>query len=266
MRTISLFVIILLGVIMAVHGQNKNQNQNKRNDEAEIRAAQGKLEEAKREAAEASKDAAEARARVVKVRSDLIALRRKIEDAAEGSQQLKQAHERVNKAKAALEPILKPILAEVHESPDYVAAIKLRDDLRRQLQNLNQGLAPQRSALALQLSDAERSLRTLESAAIEKVPAAVKAKQVLADAETKLRKAIEDADHALERDQRYAGAKRDLEKAEQQAESAAAKAAAKQKAIAAAQNKVQAEIAEERKEDQRERQQQQNKNKNNKKK
>jgi colicin import membrane protein len=246
------------------YADNKSQpnRPNNRNDEAEIRAAQAKLEDAKREATDANKDATEARTRVVKVRSDLIALRRKIEDAAEGSSQLKQAHERVDKAKAALKPIIDPILATVHQSPEYIAAVKQRDELRAKLQAAPQGIAPIRSALALQVADAERELRNLESAAIGKSPAAGKAQQALSDAEGKLRKALEEADNALSKNQQYAGAKRDLEKAEQQAESAAAKAAAKQKAVAAAQNKVQAEIAEERKEDQREREQQQNKNKN----
>jgi colicin import membrane protein len=263
-----LLVLAFFLCTASAYSDNKTQpnRQNNKNDEAEIRAAQAKLEDAKREAADANKDAVEARTRVVKVRSDLIALRRKIEDAAEGSWQLKQAHERVDKAKAALKPIIDPILATVHQSPEYIAAVKQRDDLRRQLQAAPQGVAPIRSALALQVADAERAVRNLESAAIAKSPAAVKAQQALSDAEAKLGKALEDADNALSKNQQYAGAKRDLEKAEQQAESAAAKAAAKQKAVAAAQNKVQAEIAEERKEDQRERQQQQNKKKNDKKK
>jgi hypothetical protein len=262
MRTIFLVATLILGLtsVSSISAQNKNQSNN-RNDEAEIRAAQDNLEKAKREATEAQKDAAEARAHIAKVRNDLVALRRKIEDAAEGSQQIKQAHERVDKAKAALEPILKPILETVHASPEYVAALNERDELRRQLQSAPQGNAPIRSALAVKVADAERAIRTLESTAIAKVPTAVKAQQVLSDAEVKLRKALEEADHALERDQRYAGAKRDLEKAENQAEAAANKAAAKQKAVAAAQNKVQAEIAEERKEDAREKQQQQNKKK-----
>lgn len=77
----------------------------------------------------------------------------------------------------------------------------------------------------------------------------VRAKAALTKAETHLREAIAAADDVLLKDQRYAAAKRDLEKAENQAEAAAAKAVAKQRAVAAAQNKVRSEIAEERKED-----------------
>jgi hypothetical protein len=252
-------LVVFFGFAPAAFAQNKGK-QNNKNDEAEIRAAQAKLDDAKKEASEAQKDAQEAQKHVAKVRSDLVALRRKIEDAAEGSKKLKQAHERVDKAKAALEPLVTPLLATVHQSPEYTTAARLRDDLRRQL-----GSTDNRAVLAKQIADAEGVLRKLETAAIERSPAAVKAKEYLTEAEADLRKELAAADDALAKDPKFAAAKRDLEKAENQAENAASKAAAKQKAVAAAQNKVQSEIAEERREDARERQQQQNKNKNKKK-
>jgi hypothetical protein len=265
MRTIAFLMIAIVCFASSARAQNNKPNQNnKKNDEAEIRAAQAKLEDAKKEATAAAKEAQEAKQHLAKVRSDLIALRRKIEDQADNSSELKKAHERVDQAKAAMEPLVTPILNTLRQSPEYAAATKLRDDLRLQLQNT---AAPEdRAVVAKQIVDAEAAIRKLEAAAIEKVPAVAKAKEKLTAAEVDLREAIASADKVLLKDQRYAAAKRDLEKAENQAEAAAGRAVTKQRAVAAAQNKVSAEIAEERKEDARERQQQQQKKKNNNKK
>ncbi len=259
--------IIFGAVLLTVWGslaiaQDKNkQNQNKKNDEAEIRAAQEKLTAAQKEATDANKDAQEAKQHVTKVRGELIALRRKIEDQAENSSEVKKAHERVDQAKKALEPLVTPLLAGVHQTPEYIAAMKQRDQLRANLSS-----AVDRAAAARQVADAEAGLRKLEAAAFEKSPAAVRAKEALTKAESRLREALAAADDVLLKDQRYLAAKRELEKAENQAEAAAAKLVAKQRAVAAAQSKVQSEIAEERREDARERQQQQQKKKNNNKK
>jgi chromosome segregation ATPase len=250
----------LLGTLVLADDKTK-QNQAKKNDEAEIRAAQDKLAAAQKEVTEANKDAQDAKQHVAKVRGDLLALRRKIEDQAENSSELKKAHERVDQAKKTLEPLVTPILATVHQSPEYIAAAQQRDQLRAGL-----ATASDRAAAAKQVAEAEAALRKLETAALEKSPAVVRAKAALAKAETQLREALAAADDVLLKDQRYAAGKRDLEKAENQAEAAVAKMVAKQRAVAAAQNKVQSEIAEERKEDARERQQQQQKKKNNNKK
>jgi len=263
MRTFLLWAVgcsLACGAVLAADDKNKN-NQKKKNDEAEIRAAQSKLADAQKEAAEANKDVQEARQHVIKVRADLIALRRKIEDQAENSSELKKAHEQVDEAKKKLEPLVAPILAAVHQSPEYVAAIKARDHLRASL-----ATAHDRAAAAKQIADAEAGMRKLETTAIDKVPAAVRARDALAKAEARLREALAKADDVLLRDQRYAAAKRDLEKAENQADAATARAAAKARAVAAAQKKVQDEIAEERREDARERTQKQQKKNNNKKK
>lgn len=262
-RRLSPFIWSLAFVcsLVAVASPQNKGNQNNKNDEAEIRAAQAKLEDVKKAASEAQKDAQEAQKHVAQVRSELIALRRKIEDAADGSKNLKQAQERVDKAKATLAPLVAPILAELHKQPEYTAAAQTRDQLRSQL-----AAAVDRSAHAKQIADAEGALRKLESAALERSPAVVKAKEAVAQAEADLRKELEVADGALAKDSRYQNAKKDLDRAEGQAAAAVAKAAAKQRDVAAAQNKVQAEIAEERREDAKERQQQQNKNKNKKKK
>jgi chromosome segregation ATPase len=259
--------MLILAVTAAFLGslavaQDKNKpNPNKKNDEAEIRAAQEKLAAAQKEVGEANKDAQEAKQHVAKVRGELIALRRKIEDQAENSGELKKAHDRVDQAKKTLEPLVTPILATVHQSPEYLEAVKQRDQLRAGLAG-----APDRAAAAKQVADAEAALRKLETAALEKSPAVVRAKAVLTKAETQLREALAAADDVLLKDQRYLASKRDLEKAENQAEAAVAKVVAKQRAVVTAQNKVQSEIAEERKEDARERQQQQQKKKNNNKK
>lgn len=258
---------MILAVAAAIFGSlaladDKNKpNPPKKNDEAEIRAAQEKLTAAQKEVSEASKDAQEAKQHVAKVRGELIALRRKIEDQAENSGELKKAHERVDQAKKTLEPLVTPILAAVQQSPEYLEGVKQRDRLRAAL-----GAAIDRAAAARQVADAEAALRKLETAALEKSPAVVRAKATLTKAETQLREALAAADDVLLKDQRYLAGKRDLEKAENQAEAAVAKLLAKQRAVAAAQNKVQSEIAEERKEDARERQQQQQKKKNNNKK
>lgn len=265
MRSIAFLIIAAVcAIASSAWAQNKPNQNNKKNDEAEIRAAQAKLEDAKKEATAAGKEAQDAKQHLAKVRADLIALRRKIEDQADNSSELRKAHERVDQAKAALEPLVTPILNTLKQSPEYTAATKLRDDLRAQLQNTS---APEdRGVIAKQIVEAEAALRKLETAAIEKVPAIAKAKERLTAAEADLREAIASADKVLLKDQRYAAAKRDLEKAESQAEAAASRAVAKQRAVAAAQNKVSAEIAEERKEDARERQQQQKKKNNNNKK
>lgn len=238
--------------------QNKNQP-NKKNDEAEIRAAQAKLEAAKREVADAQKDLQEARQQVEKVRSSLIALRRRIEDQAEGSGKLKQLHERVDKSKAKLQPLVEPLLAEVHKSPEYLAAVKSRDELRNQLPNLPAAEAAQRPLIAKQIADADAAIRKLEAAALAKHPSVMQAKEALTQAEGELRAALDAADEVLLKDAKYAAAKRELDKAENQADAAQGRLASKQKAVAAAQNKVQAEIAEERREDAREREQKQKK-------
>lgn len=262
MRAITLLLagMFLCGATLVV-AQNKKPNQNNKNDEAEIRAAQDKLEVAKKEASAAGKDAQEAKQHLAKARTDLIALRRKIEDQADNSSELKKAHERVDQAKAALEPLVAPILNSLKQSPEYIAAVKSRDDLRLRLQGAS--TPEDRGVLAKQIADGEAAIRKLEAAAIEKVPAIAKAKERVTAAEADLREALASADKVLLKDQRYAAAKRDLEKAENQAEAAAIRAVAKQRAVAAAQNKVSSEIAEERKEDARERQQQQQKKKNN---
>lgn len=251
--------ILSLGVALGL-AEDRNK-QNNKNDEAEIRAAQTKLATAQKEASEANKDAQEARQHVTKVRAELIALRRKIEDQAANSSEFKKAHERVDQAKKTLEPLLAPILAGVHQSPEYLAGAKHRDQLRAQL-----ATAVDRALAAKQIADAEAALRKLETTAIEKEPAVVRAKDALEKAKSQLSQAQEAADDVLLKDQRYVAAKRDLDKAENQAEAAAAKAVAKQRAVATAQGKVQSEIAEERKEDARERHQQQQKKNNNKKK
>lgn len=240
-------------------GQNKNQP-NRKHDEAEIRAARNKLEEAKREETEAHASLQSARRQVEKVRGNLISLRRKIEDQADGSAAIKRAQEHVDRAKAKLQPLLAPILAKVHESPEYTAAAKDRDALRERLKNLPEEEPPvQRPMLARQLVDAEGALRKLEQAAIEAQPAAREAKAELTAAEEKLRSLLAAADDVLLKHPLYAAAKRELDQAENQVDSAQAKLANKQRAVAAAQNKVQAEIAEERREDQRQRQQKKNK-------
>lgn len=259
MRTTMILAVAatILGSLAVADAQNK-PNPNKKNDEAEIRAAQEKLAAAQKEVGEATKDAQAAKQHVAKVRSELIALRRKIEDQAENSGELKKAHDRVDQAKKTLEPLVTPILATVQQSPEYIEGVKQRDQLRAAL-----AAAIDRAAAARQVADAEAALRKLETAALEKSPAVVRAKAALTKAETQLREALAAADDVLLKDQRYLAAKRDLEKAENQAEAAVAKVATKQRAVAAAQNKVQSEIAEERKEDARERQQQQQKKKNN---
>ncbi|WP_425615291.1 hypothetical protein NA78x_005206 [Anatilimnocola sp. NA78] len=258
MTLASVCIVMVLGNVAFVAAQNKNQP-NKKNDEAEIRAAQEKLESAKKEVADAQKDLQAARQQVEKVRSSLIALRRKIEDQVEGSSKLARLRERVDKASAGLQPLVQPILAEVHQSPDYLAAAKSRDELRTQLQNLPAADSAFRPVLAKQIADAEAQLRKLETAAIAQHPQAVQAQEALTQAKAELQTAIDDADEVLGKDPKYAAAKRELDKAENQADQVQARLASKQKAVAAAQNKVQAEIAEERREDAREREQKQKK-------
>jgi hypothetical protein len=117
-------------------------------------------------------------------------------------------------ARKSLEEKKRPLLAAVHDQPEYRKAVAQRDALQQKLKNLPPDIDKQdRKALEHELALAMARVRQLEKAGLESDPSAKGLLDDLSQAEAALQELVRERDTAIANDPRIASSLQAIERA-----------------------------------------------------
>jgi Skp family chaperone for outer membrane proteins len=244
------WLLLVLPLTLAVESSwaaqakpNKAQIQHQVQD---IAKARERLNAQKKELDAAKAKFRQEQADLAKMREKAAALRKKIEDEHNSKPELASARRELDENRSKYEGLSKPLLAQVHESSTYKAALINVESVRKRFAG-SAGETPEvRDRLGKEFLEAQAAPKKLETAAIEADPKAKAAKEALTYAEGKMRKLIEARDAAIAKDPRIAPIIADCKKAEAELAQAENKLSREAKDVAEAERKLNAEEREKR--------------------
>lgn len=247
-------ICLLTGVVVALAADKKPNSKGK--DEAEIQAAQKKLEAAKDKEAEARKSLQEANQRAQEAQKQVFSAREKVEQASDTAE-VRGLRNRIAELTREQNRLTQPLLAALEEDPAHQALLAERDAARVELADQEEPVF--KAAASVKLAEIAKRIAAREREALAQEPQVAAVRSELEAVGGKLAQLTAASRGALEKDSGYLAAKVRFGEAKERVESAELGLARARQAVSAAQRKVQQEVAEERAEDRREQQQKQKK-------